>query len=403
MVAIRLLTVVVLLAARAALAQPITLATARARAERVGPPVQRAAGQEEVARAEVGVAGALANPTVTVLTAKETARLTAGVSLPLPLFGQRGKAVDAARADAAAAAVEIELARLEARWSATQAWVALWEAQERTQLMALASDDAQRLFDIARTRFEAGSSPRLDVVRATAERARARAEAEAARAAVDAAAARLSPLVAGEGGERLQAAGRPAPPEALPERTELARKLPAHALLRRDRAQVAAAGAHLALEQRLRTPVPSAELTVAHDDPTNEHKTDVMGGLSFELPLLSLRGGAIARARAQRALAETTLALDERQLRADLEDAYHGARAGAARARSLREEVLPAIEEARRMTEESYREGRADILRLLEAQRAVIDARLAALDAVVSWCRALADLERSSGVGLYAK
>jgi len=64
--------------------------------------------------------------------------------------------------------------------------------------------------------------------------------------------------------------------------------------------------------------------------------------------------------------------------------------------------VLPAMEEARKMTEDGYREGRLDILRLLEAQRAVLDARLSSLDAAVAWCHALADLERASGVTFYA-
>jgi outer membrane protein TolC len=67
----------------------------------------------------------------------------------------------------------------------------------------------------------------------------------------------------------------------------------------------------------------------------------------------------------------------------------------------VREAVLPAIAEAASLTEESYREGRADILRLLEAQHAVIDARLSALEATVAFCVALADLERAAGGDLY--
>jgi cobalt-zinc-cadmium efflux system outer membrane protein len=282
-----------------AAAQPLTLAAARARAERVAPPVVLAEQQRELARAEVAVAGALSNPTATLLTAKETARLTAIVSLPLPIFGQRGKAVAAADADLAVAALERDVARLAARWSATNAWLELWAAQERAQLLALASEDARRLLEIASERMQAGSAPRLDVVRATADRARAEAEATAALGAVAAAAARLQPWLASERGDTLRAAGAPEPPSP-PEPAVLAQSAAGHPVLRRDRAQVQAAQAHLALEQRLRVPVPNAEISVEYDDPTNDHKTDVIGGVGFELPVLSLRGGAIARARAQR-------------------------------------------------------------------------------------------------------
>jgi cobalt-zinc-cadmium efflux system outer membrane protein len=395
--------VLALLVPLPARAEGLTLGVARARAERFGPPVEVAERQHEVARTEIAVAGTLANPTVTLQTSKETARIIAGASLPLPLFGQRGKAVAAAQADAEGVALERELGRITARWNATNAWVDLWAAQERGELLALASEESARLLQISRERVLAGSAPRLDAVRATADRARARAEADSARAAVDAAAARLVPWTAGDPGELPRAVGRPQPPDKLPALAEVTRRAQEHPLLRRDRAQVRAAGAHVALEQRLRIPVPSAEVSVDYQDRTNDNRTDVIGGLAFELPLLGLRGGAIARARAQKAGAETSFTLDERQLRSELNDAYYTTGAAAARSRALREEVLPALDEARKMSEEGYRAGRLDILRLIEAQHAVIEARLAVLDATVTWCHALADLERSTGVELYAR
>jgi outer membrane protein TolC len=76
----------------------------------------------EAARADVQVAGTLATPTLTVLTAQKTARLPASVSQPLPLLGQRGAAVRAAEADADAARRDERVAGLDARWGATTAW-----------------------------------------------------------------------------------------------------------------------------------------------------------------------------------------------------------------------------------------------------------------------------------------
>jgi cobalt-zinc-cadmium efflux system outer membrane protein len=382
--------------------EDLTLGSARSRAAGAAPPVALADRQEMVARADVEVAGALANPSVSVQTSRLTSRLIAAGSLPLPVLGQRGHAVSAARADAAVAGVEREVARLAARLGATAAWIDLWAAQRRAELLTLAGRDALRLQDIARERFEAGAAPRLDVVRATADRARAEAESASAVALIDAAGARLLPWVGSESEALPRATGDPRPAE-LPALPELTRREQSHPVLRRDRAQVQAAAAHLALEQRLRVPVPSAEVSVDFQDRSNEDRTDVIGGLSFELPVLSLRGGAIARARAQQGVAETVLAVDTRQQLADLTEAYHTTRAAAARWRALSERALPAMEESRRMTEESYRQGRADIVRLLEAQRALLESRLSTLEAQSTWCHAVADLERAAGVSLYAQ
>ncbi len=52
------------------------------------------------------------------------------------------------------------------------------------------------------------------------------------------------------------------------------------------------------------------------------------------------------------------------------------------------------------MTEEGYRDGRVDLLRVLDAQRAVRDGRAGYVEAQVAWQRALADVERAVGAPL---
>jgi outer membrane protein TolC len=87
---------------------------------------------------------------------------------------------------------------------------------------------------------------------------------------------------------------------------------------------------------------------------------------------------------------------------AALRDAFRHTEGAQSQLRSMRDEVLPAMEEADRMTEEGYREGRVDLLRVLEAQRALRETRLAAAEARATWCRAWADLERATGTSLAA-
>ncbi len=151
-------------------ASTITLPDARALALRAGPDVVWAELRAELSRTEIDVAGALANPTLGLQTARLTAKLTATLGLPLSLFGQRQTAIAAAVESAEAARLDIDATRLDARWNATRAWLDLWEGQERARLLAEAAEDADRLAKIARERFAAGTGPRVDVIRTGADR-----------------------------------------------------------------------------------------------------------------------------------------------------------------------------------------------------------------------------------------
>ncbi|HEX3697998.1 MAG TPA: TolC family protein [Polyangia bacterium] len=387
-----------LFAPRMSWARDISFAQARAAAERAAPDIQLAERRVDVSTADVQVAGALANPTLTVSTAHQTARLGTSIGLPLPLFGQRGTAMRAARGDADAAVLDVEVVRREVRWRATVAWVDLWQAQERARLLELAAKDADRLFQIASEKFDAGTGPRLDVIRTKADWARAASEAEAGLHLAGAAAARLAPWIGAPPDETITATGLPSYPDALLAFTapNLEDRLSDHPTLHRDKALVTAATLHIQNEERLRWPTVTPQFTVNQFDPTLPGP-DFIVGLSFDLPVLSLRGGAIARAQAQRALAEMTVTADERRLRAELLDAYRRTEGARVRLRALREQVLPSMKEARDMTEEGYRSGRVDLLRLLDAQRALLDSRLAEAEAAASWSRAVADLENATG------
>ena len=377
--------------------RPITFQEARSEAVRHGPAVVLATRRLGVAQAQVDVAGALTNPTVTVTTARQTARIGASVALPVPVFGQRSRAVGAAEAEAQSARLDVAATAVEARFAATAAWLDLWEAQERARLLRQAAGEAARVAGIAQERFGTGAGPEVDVVRTRADGVRAEVEAAGAEAMIIAAAARLTTTLGLAEGSGVRAAGGPGfvvSPVDMPALRDGISQAP---LLRRDAADIAAAAARLRVEQRLRWPIVSFLLTVNQGDPTLPG-TDVIGGVSLDAPVLNLRGGAIARARAEEAVAQATWEADTARVRNEVTDAAARAEAAGARARALATQVLPALETARQMTEEGYRDGRVDLLRLIEAQRTVLEARLTNAEAQASWQRAIADLERAAGV-----
>lgn len=380
----------------AAPASSVTFDVARDVAEHASPDVEIAQKKLDLSAAEVGVAGTWSNPSLNIQTARYTARLGTSISVPLPVFGQSSKASDAADAERIVAGWAVGVATIDARWGASMAWIDLWEAEATARLVLDSERDAETILAVAQERSDAGSGPLVDVVRARADRARAKAEAISAASAIRSASARLSPWLGATDAMDIATRGTPSYPATLPGLPQLEGALDDHAIAHRDRADVDAAIAHLAHERRQRWPIVNAQLGVDAFDPGLDGP-DVIGGVSFEVPLFNLRGAAIARQEAQIAVTEASSRADRRRLRSALRDAYRKAEGESARVRVLESELVPAIVEARAMTEEAYRAGRVDMLRLLDAQKALIDARRAALDASASFYRATADLERALG------
>lgn len=379
-------------------ARGISFAEARRAAERQAPDVHLSTLRTNVARAEVGVAGGLPNPTVGVATATQTARLSTSLSVPIPLFGQFATAADAARADVQTAKAEVAIAARDARWSATLSWVDLWEAQRRAQLFVAGAQDAQRLLGIATEKFSAGTGSRVDIVRATADRATAVAEAESARSDVAAAAARLSVWIGSDPREPLEPLGEPGyPPNTIA--IDSLSPSRAHPVLVRDEAAVVAAGSHVKSERRQRWPLIIPQVTLNQFDPTLPGP-DLIVGVSFDLPVFNMRGGEVSRAEAQEELARAQASSDGRRLTAETFDAYRRLQAADAKLRALKEQVLPAMREAETMTEEAYADGRMELTRVLEAQRALLESSMNEAETIALRARSLADLEHSLGTDL---
>ena len=303
----RLLVLVLSLVALRARAQTIprgiSLADARAAAVRLGPEVLLAEQREAVARAQVEVAGTLANPTLTLQSARLTARLSAGVSVPVPLFGQRSTAVAASRADAESVRLDTTVLRVEARWSATRAWLDLWEAQERARTTELAAGEAERLASIAEQRFAGrlGATPgHKEHGRRIARRSRADASGHGVRVAA-AKSARLFQWLVGAGGSHDPPArrARPALGRSAFEPAALAcgcARAPGPRA--RSGRRGAAAAARVRAEQRLRWPDRErAASRSTMSDPTLTGHGRHRGPRRSTRPCSSLRGGAVDRAQ----------------------------------------------------------------------------------------------------------
>jgi cobalt-zinc-cadmium efflux system outer membrane protein len=310
---------------------------------------------------------------------------------PLLMFGQRGARKRAASSGVAAAEAHVE-ADLAARARDVRvAFDDLLSQQERTRILEEARADLERVAKIVTARKDAGEASEYDSLRVQTEFREMDATLGDARGDLADARGRLAVLLGCPGftaravGELKVDAAAPLDVEAL--WTIASEKLPALSAARRD-AEAASAEARAARRDAWPVPVLTGGAVLTQDAQSNS----AMFGVSIPLPVLDRNQGAVAHAQAK----EDETALERKALeaetRADLERAVAVATKRRAALAELDADVSSRLPEMRSMAESAYREGRGDILELLDAFRSLIATRLARVDAFAGATHADADL-----------
>jgi cobalt-zinc-cadmium efflux system outer membrane protein len=375
---------------------PITFARAIALARRDSLDLAAVRGREEVARAEVGVAGTYPNPTVAAGTSTQAARFSAGVSMPLVILGQREAAMDASRADVVTAQVDTEVAWNDVRAATARAFIALWFSAKSAAARADAASIAARLDAAVTARIEVGAAPQVEGLRAHAERLRADADAREAEQLVGAAGSELGRWIGVADGSTLRASGDPAAPDIPPSLAELSAHVATSPLVRRENADARAADARADRERALVRPAFTLELGMDVGDPAFSGN-NYRGQIGLEVPLVNQRGAYVDRERKAAAVARSRGRAERNRVAADLDAAYQRFVAVSARTTALATGVVPGAEAAANATEEAYAMGRSALVAVLDAERARIDARLGLLEARAARASAWVDVEFAVG------
>ncbi|MFN0110010.1 MAG: TolC family protein [Blastocatellia bacterium] len=119
--------------------------------------------------------------------------------------------------------------------------------------------------------------------------------------------------------------------------------------------------------------------------------------VTIPLPLFDKNRAEIGRASAAITSAELQLMAEENYIRAEIEITHRAAKKLAERLGEMQKEFLQRADESRNITLVAYREGAADLYKLLEAQRARNEARLLYHRTELELQLALAELELASG------
>jgi cobalt-zinc-cadmium efflux system outer membrane protein len=120
-------------------------------------------------------------------------------------------------------------------------------------------------------------------------------------------------------------------------------------------------------------------------------------GLTIPLATRNQNQGRIAEARAKIALADANRTATRLQIETQMFAVYQALQHSLHQTQTLREEVLPRVEQALADTQRAYEMGRYDysVLQLLQAE--VLDARTALVEASIEAHAHLIEIERLTG------
>ena len=260
------------------------------------------------------------------------------------------------------------------RLAVRQAFATLLSRQEQAQIFEESLANMERVQQLVRGRLTAGDRSQYDVLRVELETESLRAEAMNASADVDDASGQLAALVGlpgwkPKGTGALEVGTVSTDIDALWQEAE--RRRPSLVALREQ--QVAARGG-LFLAERERLPVPS--LSGGAQTTRDVNGTSVFFGFSIPLNLFDHNQGAVAKATAQITASDLAIQAGLGEARAEIERVATVLGKRRAALSAFEGAVSERVPTLRRMAEEAYQEGSADILELLDANRSLRDFQL---------------------------
>jgi cobalt-zinc-cadmium efflux system outer membrane protein len=326
----------------------------------------------------------------------ELTETTASIEQTLELGGKRGARVLAGRAEVEAARRKAAEARAAFAFDLADAYAQAEAAERRvalaTETLGLAEEDAR----VATALVEAGREAGLRQVQARAAVQAARAAVEEARAARATAFGLLTSL-----------AGAPVPVTTIPV-SLLAQADREASIVAPDPLSsptyVAAQAAREAAARQVRVErtraVPDIAVSVGVRRFQEDNSTAMVAGISAPFPLFDRNRGNIGAAQAELAAAEARL--NAARLDAEANALASMARIGASAARlAAAREGEATADEAYRLTRLGYEGGKLDLVELLNARRALAEARAQTLDASLQRLNAQAELARLQGRALF--
>ena len=329
--------------------------------------------EAEAARAAIDQARLRPNPSLSfevediagsgAFSGLRSSEYTLAIGQQLELGGKRRARIASAQASADFTGLQSDLALSQLALGVRERYVEAVAAGQRLVLALEIVERNRELARIANVLVEVGREPPLRAMRARAALAEAEAELQAAQAA---------DLAARQALAALWVSGRPNPvvsnvfPDLAPPLAPLGSEDPLQ--LRIADARTSFAEAEIARERSLGVPDPTLSAGVRRFQESNDQAFIV--GISIPLPFRNRNQGNIAAAEAQYRAASASEAIAEADYRVEFERTRTLYLAAETRVETLSSASLPQAEEALRLVEIGYRNGRFPLIEVLAAAEA---------------------------------
>jgi cobalt-zinc-cadmium efflux system outer membrane protein len=373
---------------------------------------QLAASREQVAqaRARVTEATALPDPSLSATIVGQSGAFAPGsagehdyalgLTIPFPdRIRLRGKV---AAADVHASEFSLDQLRQSIASQTSQTYDSLLVALRHRADFQQAGQLAQDFLTRTEARFNAGTTPKLDVIKARVDVAQAQNDLIASERTVSNARAALNRLIGRLLGAPVEATDSLAIPSTLPPLDSLE----AAALAHRPEVQSLAAqrsGASAATTLAKEFWLPDLSVSVSRNTVNGTPTTfDTGFGIGFPIFFWQHSGGEVAESRHH----ELELSASLRDLRAQVSQevrvAYAAASTALRQAQYLQDALLPEAQQAYHIASVSYGLGGSSALEVLDAKRTLLDAQSQYTDALGAANDAVAQLQLAVGTTLDA-
>ncbi len=364
------------------------------------PAIQTAQWRTEAAKGQIRQASLWPNPVIEVEAEEWSSGQSPGglfyrLSQDILLGRKLNRQVQFARRAYEATQYEAFAIQLTVAQQLTEAYFNTLVAHRRMQLAEQLSGLASRLYATITSMVEAGKLSPVEQQRVRAEKARAEAQFLEARRSYNVARTQLA-----------AALGQPVLPDVIledlldtlrapPAYDLLTERLRAHPLLQQLEALQKAALAQERLERARRWP--DIGITVGTQQLADTPQRFLTGGFTLPLPLFHRNQGAIQAARAtyQATVAEWQNAWIA--LETSLQATYSRLSSTYREFQLLRQEALPAAEQAYEAIREGYQQGKFNVLDVLDSQRTFFEIQMQYVDVLARYHRTYIQLQALTG------
>lgn len=371
-------------------ADPLSFTDAVTHAASDSPTVAARADAYDAARHAITPAGQLPDPQLVLglqnvpiegpdryrLDRDQMTMQSVGIMQDMRSFAALGAESAQARAQAERAQANLGVARIDAELNAARAWINIYYAQRRSEVLARLGQEAHAQARAARARLSAGGGSVDDAIAAEIDAARLDDRAAEIGAAATAARAELRRWIGADADEALAADA----PTFTIDPDHLRDHLQHHPALAAAEADQAVASANLRAAQADRVPDWSWQAMYQHRDPSFGDMASVEVRIGLPLFQHWRQGPLVEARRADEASAEANRAAIEREHVSMLESSlaeYTATQANLARARETR---LPLARQRAEAVTAAFAAGTSSASEMIAARRDALEAELDLID-----------------------